>query len=419
MSSAELTRRRLTLSTRDIVTGWCSKVFAESTITGSIQNAGNNPLSLAVGAYAKYPHTGYTPDVIRIGDECIDADNKYFLVRSAEQLWRFNEFIGYICNMQKIDAHSDRATSSGIWHLDSESSKTDSRYRHKLYFETYLEPLYLDDGATEANIQFMFAGVDYPLLYEFLPGWEDNDLVVTIDKSVLTPLFDYRHVAYAFEETVLITLWAINKAGLTATNLIDQMEEAIKHVVTDYPIGSIRKISKIDNKPVDLDGFTLYSSTVTLNYTRANDEYTPSDTLTYGSGITAGTFTFPNIINYKNPFANRDSFTDMPGRLGDYPFLLGAKSDTIDVICDLDFGDWLRIQGGAKTDSLPWQVFKDIVGNGVTEPSQVLSVAGEVHAVRLNANLELSPNSHTITLHFTEYNPTPASSNYKTRHGIT
>jgi hypothetical protein len=79
---------------------------------------------------------------------------------------------------------------------------------------------------------------------------------------------------------------------------------------------------------------------------------------------------------------------------------------------------WKRDQSGAKTDSLNWQVFKDIIGNGVTEPSQVLTVAGESHAVRLRSDLHLSPGNHTITLNFTEYNATPASTNYKTRSGI-
>ena len=99
---------------------------------------------------------------------------------------------------------------------------------------------------------------------------------------------------------------------------------------------------------------------------------------------------------------------------------MGAKSDTITVVCDLDVGDWKRPQGNSsKTDSVPWQVFKDIVGNGaVNQTAQVLTVAGESHAVRLSGEIELSGGNQLVTLHFTEYNPTPASTNYKTRHGI-
>jgi hypothetical protein len=61
------------------------------------------------------------------------------------------------------------------------------------------------------------------------------------------------------------------------------MEQEIRRITTAYPLGSLRKIRSITNEPVNLNGETLYSCTVNLEYIRANDDYTPTaPTFDYG-----------------------------------------------------------------------------------------------------------------------------------------
>jgi hypothetical protein len=75
----------------------------------------------------------------------------------------------------------------------------------------------------------------------------------------------------------------MNKTGITATNLLDQAYEEIKHVFTDYPFGSFRTITDAKSVPHDMGGFTMYSMEFTITYERINDDYTPTyPTFDYG-----------------------------------------------------------------------------------------------------------------------------------------
>jgi hypothetical protein len=412
MTSADVTRRTCSLGARDTYTGLCSKVFVETTVPAIIRPKGAS----YGGIYAKYNHTMFTKAPFYADDEVIHA-GKYYHIDTVEEEWRLDVFEFYQCSLTLMDPHVDRPATSGVWHTDSEAITTDVALRQKHWIEEYI----VAPGA----MAVILGEPDYQLKREFV----DNDLdgIAFISAADGKPVSGIDKKPYAFEESAVINLRCTDKAAITGRNLIEKFEQAIKHVATDHPLGSVRQLTVVRHpEPDDKGGIRIYRTEIALKYVRANDDYPGSTgTLTYGSGGTAGTFTFPNIIDYDNPFGNRDNFADMPGRQGDYPFLLGAKSDTLTLICNLDMEPhdltWMRPQTSTpKTDSVKWQVFKDIVGNGaVSEAAQVLTVAGESHAVRLKGKLHLSPDNSIITLYFTEYNPTPASSNYKTRHGIT
>ena len=324
MSSTELTIRYVSLGDRDSVTGWCAKEWDEQTIDGSIQNAGSSKLAFALGTYPKYPHTAYIPDVVRIGDELIDAFSQYYSVDTTEQVAWNNQFDHYMCKCTKLVEHSDREATSGIWHLDSDILKTDSRYRHKLYFETYVNNnnVELDDGITNASIVYMFAGADYPLLLELLPGGNDVDVAVTIHDPVETARTTHNHYPYGFDGTIEIELWSMNKAGLTAVNLLNQMEEEIKHVITDHATGilgqTIRGIERVEDGGERVGDYTLYSRKIVLKYTRSNDDYVATvPSITWGpSAAPTGTFIFPNCTKISYPNSIADIKLLPPGRVG-------------------------------------------------------------------------------------------------------
>jgi len=429
VSSFDLTRRVLSLSTRDDVMHWCSKVFSESTIKGSIQPQGANFSVNGIGFYAQYPYTLFTPNGIQMGDEIEDDAGQQYKVLTVSQFWRGDEFIYYTCQLdKKLD--SDRDATSGTWHVDSESLKTDSRYKHIAYLDSYVPaPVW------------MFSGVDYPLLYEFLAGWQDNDVVGTIDKSTLTPYFSlqatndvtkppYYKVPYKYLESVPITVWAITKTGVTPDRIIDQTCEDIKEAFTYYPASdgvTLRGISKIDNHPQTIGAFKLYSSTVTVDYWRNNDDFTGSNvTLTWGpSASPTGTYTFPNVTDISYPNVNNDIFVKVPGRVGERLQRLGSNSLEVRITCDLDFNPrlktWKRPQTTSpKTDTIEFQVFLDIMHNALSQTYQTLDLGWGSFKVRL---VDMQPtagaDNNEVTLNFKEYVAANASGDaYTTRYGI-
>ena len=264
MSSADLTRRALTFGAQDSTTGWFDRDYAESIIQGSIQPQGASLQNLPCGSYAKYPNTLFTPDVIHEGDQIEDAFGDIYEVNTVVRWSRLNEDSHAVCELIKKQLDQRDATS-GSWHLDADSLTTDQRSRTKVWLDTYLSLL-----CTHVT---QFDGADYPIKYLFNAELGvDADIVFSIGKEPSTPLLDYNHVAYAFNEAVTINLYAVNKTGVTATNLIEEAEQDIRDIATDHGIvegRSIRNIKTTKHSPVDLGDRTyLWNTTITsVSYT--------------------------------------------------------------------------------------------------------------------------------------------------------
>jgi hypothetical protein len=421
MTSADVTRRELSFGVQDGTTGWFRKLYAETTIKGSIQPQGSVMSLLPCGSYAKYPNTLFTEYVVHEGDQIIDADLDIYELNTVVKWSWLDMFSHRTCEAVKKQ-FDQRDATSGTWHLDSDALSTDPRSRHKVYLDAYLNPANIvGDYIT------CFDGADYPIKYLFNADLGvDTDLVISIGKEAATSRLDYLHKTYAFEETVPINLYAVNKTGITAPNLIEQAEQEIRHAVTDNPttLGSIRSIQSTKHTPMDLgDKNYLWNTTVTIKYTRENDEYVPTlPTITYGA-TQANTFIFPNVLKITLPNVNNDVFIQMPGRIGDYPQALGAESLEIQLTCDLDMEHtnltWKRSQIAAKTDYSNFQVFLDIMHNAaVNQTHQHLTLDWGVFDVRLIRMEPAYGGSNIITLTFKEYNATAGDPDYRHRWGI-
>jgi hypothetical protein len=293
---------------------------------------------------------------VRVGDEIKDAQNVYYVLKSVEQLWRGDEFVAYKCNAEKASLHADRASTSGSWHTDSDSAVTDPRYRTKVWLTTYLS------GVT-GDYAIVFSGLDYPLQLEF----SDNGLevVCAVDTVQSTPEYTYNHYPYKFNESVDIQLYALDTATYTAVNLLERFEQCIREVATDYPIGSIREITVSKPMRADAGGQLMWQVTVNIKYTRVNDDYAGTETLTYGDNQ-ASTFTFPNITGMRRSAGVYTPRLAPPGRMGNIVQKLGMPDFTITLQCDVSVGDWKR-----TNDTTEEQVFLDVQFNGQNDADQL------------------------------------------------
>jgi hypothetical protein len=424
LTSADVTRNELSFGARDTIMGWYTKVYTATTIKGSMQPQGAAITGLPCGFYAKYPHTFFTEYVVHEGDQIVDVGLvKYELNTVVKWMW-LDQFSHYTCEAVKID-YEDRDATSGTWHLDSDSLTTDPRSRTKIYLDTYLTP-----GNIAGDYITCFDGADYNIKYLFENALGiDIDLVMSIGEEQAVTEDTIYDLPYKDVVTVPITLYAVNKTGITATNLIEQAEKEIQKVLVDHAlnIGTTSKRSLSSSKPNRIDlgnGTYLWQKVVTIKYERSNDDHVPTlPTITWGAA--AGTFIFPNVINKVERYVNNDVYMDMPGRLGSYPQALGSKSLEVELTCDLDMEHtnltWKRSQTGAKTDASNIQVFQDIIHEGAdSEAYQTLTLEWGSFKVRLtDMQRGQDGNQGHLTLTFMEYNSTAANTAYKTRWGIT
>ena len=170
MTSANVTRKALTLGSRDTYTGWCAKNYTETTIPMVIRPSGSSFMISGFGYYAKYPHTGFTTYIVYTDDLIEDAWGYNYRVDTVEFENLLDQFSHRTIKLTKLQDYEARAATSGTWHLDSDSVTTDIRSRTKTWLDTYISAgqIKKDNGSTYANFAIMFAHPDYGLRREFI-----------------------------------------------------------------------------------------------------------------------------------------------------------------------------------------------------------------------------------------------------------
>jgi len=143
----------------------------------------------------------------------------------------------------------------------------DARYRTKVYLETYLDNSNLteDDDWTEVTFIVAYADPDYPLIRVFA---ELVDLVFAIGDPDSIPLKNADHSVYGYEEHVPITVWCVDKSGITGTKLKWKAEAELRRILEEHPLGSIRSFERIQDYDQNLGSTVLHSRKFILKYVR-------------------------------------------------------------------------------------------------------------------------------------------------------
>jgi len=167
------------------------------------------------------------------------------------------------------------AATGVVWHTGYWGTSTDPRHRHKVLLDTYLDGdnLRKDDGVTPANYITCFGSPEYPMSMVF--NGKTRDLIFSVSSVEATPKEDYRHKIYAYDEKVEIVCYAVDKTGITATNLLEQAEQEIRRIATTYPTGSLRRIDVSKPSFTLLGTQKLWHTTITINYRIANTHFNP------------------------------------------------------------------------------------------------------------------------------------------------
>lgn len=418
--SADVTRRTLTLGNADTVTGWYAKSFANSTIKMILQSKGASFNSGAMGFYARYPLTGFTSTEVVEGDEIL-VNSKYYSVKTVTPIL-INAVVDHYQVELEYRPFSEYPATSGTWHVDSESVKTDPRNRQKIVIDTYYTAgnVKLDDNATNATTATCFDGATYPITRVFTT--KDVDVLGVISRGTSTTLYTdwfFGHKPYAFEEEVIVDIYAVNKTDVTATRILEAYEQEIRRIYTSYDAyTNVRDLNTITPEKIDLGYTYLYHTAVSIKYKRANDDYTPSlPSITWGPSTSAtGTYVWPNVTQ----FAFRDPDTGdirilPPGRVGEILQILGSEDFELIITSDMSVQPaaktWKRPQASTpKTDDCPYEVFNEIKFTGKTDATKIYQTlnygGGATVPVRVT---EKTAQGETLTIHLKRYSSTDQS----------
>lgn len=138
----------------------------------------------------------------------------------------------------------------------------DARSRIKVYLETYLSPsMITNDDGSPVTFAVIYANPNYPIQLEFLTV----ALLFCIDTpdSVALP------VGVGYIENVPITIWCIDKTGITGTKLRWKAEAELRRVVEEHPAGwSLYTWQRLSDNEQNLGSTILYSVEYVLRYKR-------------------------------------------------------------------------------------------------------------------------------------------------------
>ena len=117
--------------------------------------------------------------------------------------------------------------------------------------------------STQVTFIVCYGNPDYPLVRVFI------DKAVDLVFSVGTPDTESLQVGIGYLEKVPITIWTIDKTGISGTELRWKAEAELRRVCEGYnPLGSLRGWERLSDNEKNLGGTILYSVSGIMRYKR-------------------------------------------------------------------------------------------------------------------------------------------------------
>jgi len=145
----------------------------------------------------------------------------------------------------------------------------DARNRAKAFLDDKLTAANMkeDDDLTNASYIVAFSDPPYPLKLVFF-GDKDIDIVFSVDTPTTTPKLDWDGTIIGYRETVPISIYTVDKTGITGTELRWKAEAELRRIVETYPMGSYRSLDRVAKNDKWMGGWILHSVTYNLTYER-------------------------------------------------------------------------------------------------------------------------------------------------------
>jgi len=116
--------------------------------------------------------------------------------------------------------------------------------------------------STQVSFIVCYGNPDYALERVFIDKAVDLVFSIGTPDSVALPL------GVGYLETVPISIWTIDKTGITGTELRWKAEAELRRVCEAYPLSSLRDTEKISDNEKNLGSTILYSVTHVMRYKR-------------------------------------------------------------------------------------------------------------------------------------------------------
>lgn len=123
-----------------------------------------------------------------------------------------------------------------------------------------------DDNSTPATTIDAYEWPDYPLTRVFIDKAVDG--IISVGQQSSKVLVDSDHQPIGYDESIPITMCAVDKTGITGIKLLGKMEQELRRIGETHPLGSLRRLTGETPKTQRIGSFFLFSIEYQLNYRR-------------------------------------------------------------------------------------------------------------------------------------------------------
>lgn len=249
-ASASVTLRTLTLGNRvdtgaDVyTTGWRAVTYPTSTIDMIVIPQGSSFNYGTINLYAYENAVGITDDTVKLGDQIMTSDNRFYTIKGLEKHYWLNKFVFWKASLSEQPMWR---TAPGALTYSLTRPK-DPRERTKTYIDTYVRDaqITMDDDSTEAWWACIFSEPPYPIIQEFRTTANPVFGLYVVEMPNSTPDLDFDNTPYGYMEHVPIHIITVDSSTpplwkvCTGTALNWKMEAEMRYVCENNPTGSQR-----------------------------------------------------------------------------------------------------------------------------------------------------------------------------------
>jgi len=237
MTSADVTRKALSLGSADTVTGRYAKSYADSTIQVLTSDAQAARSLHAAGNFSTNSLTVFTEDPLLIGDIIVHPNGDYYEVENTREVWYLDSFVFRECRCSRLPTDFGATPAA----YGTEATVPDARSRSKVYIDAYLLAANIkkSNGSTNAATHVQFSKPPYSLERVF--GNTDSKnlyAVYSIGVPESEPKVDYAGRIIGYTENVPIEIQAVDKSDASGENTRWQCERELRRIVETNPVST-------------------------------------------------------------------------------------------------------------------------------------------------------------------------------------
>ncbi len=261
----QVTKREMSLGSRDSVTGWRAISWATKTIEVIIFERGVTSSALPVGSYVRLDALGMTTDGLEEGNQILTDNGVYYDVEAVKEIFVGDSFYRRDCDLVKLPLYQASFSSTATW----KTSPYDASYLTRVMLETYVRDTSLtkDNNSSLASWASFFENPPYPLASEF-NGDNKIDCAYVIGEATSAPEVSGDQIVRRYQEKIPIHIYTMDREGITGRAMKHKMVSELRYVLETYPIGSQRVLEEGRSSDKALGSMWLYDQTFTLSYKR-------------------------------------------------------------------------------------------------------------------------------------------------------